>query len=130
MTEPTLADWHSLYMDFRSRWREGPGLPTDCDLFFINDDESQMSIPDTNGSVLSSSNPAALCIMLDWAMRAGAWWEDQQSNAFCVTYERDGVWSWSIYTKTSHDSEHGNCPTHHSAYFAAISAAVEQEDSQ
>jgi hypothetical protein len=125
MTEPTLTDWHTLFTTVRERFPDAPGLPEGCDLFFITDHESQMSIPGTLGSTLSSDSTAALCIMLDWAIRFGAWWEDVANGRDFSVFSINSRWSWHC-VEDQEFSFDAMSNTHHAAYFAAVQAIVAQ----
>jgi hypothetical protein len=80
MTEPTLTDWHTLYTTTRERFPDAPGLPEHYRISdHVDYGETVMQSGSRREGVLyitfcSLDTHAALCVMLDWALRFGAWW--------------------------------------------------------
>jgi hypothetical protein len=130
VTDPTLTEWHALLASARERFPDAPGLPQMY--FFV---PPPKAFPE-DGYILHfglSEDPpergyfvphaSALCVMLDWAIRFGAWWEDAASARDFSVFSISSRWFWSCdnYQDFSFESM---SDTHHAAYFAAVQAIV------
>lgn len=122
MTDPTPTDWDTLYTTVRQRFPDAPGLP---DEFSFDLDDGVITEDLGCGAEHFHNDYAVLCIMLDWAMRFGAWWFDRGgANYFDVTDE-GGYWSSSVESEST-DMKREHHASHHAAYFAAVQAVVAQ----
>jgi hypothetical protein len=128
MTEPTLTDWHTLFTTVRERFPDAPGLPEGYE--FIVDDIGGDSALFHSPRLWLVPDDTALCVMLDWAIRFGAWWVQQRrKGAFSVEHVWNYGWTVDVtdYTEKGANellSTIGGSTgwSHHAAYFAAAQA--------
>jgi hypothetical protein len=152
MTEPTLTDWHTLYTTTRERFPDAPGLPEGYRISdHVDYGETVMQSGSRREGVLyitfcSLDTRAAFCVMLDWAMRFGAWWADQTpefdddytirgGENRCQAIYNSEKRLWAAYSSRlvspgteTHAKQvwedYSEHPSHHAAYFAAVQAIV------
>ena len=132
MTEPPLTDWHTLLTTVRARFPDAPGLP---DEFSFDLDDGVLREDIGWGEEHFHNDYAALCVMLDWAMRFGAWWTQQRRKRELVV---EHVWNYGWTVDVTDYTEKGAKEilstigeltewSHHAAYFAAVQAIVGDE---
>jgi hypothetical protein len=140
MTEPTLTDWHTLFTTVRERFPDAPGLPEG---YFLV--PHLKAFPEKGYSLyfgFSEDPPewghfvpytVALCVMLDWAMRFGAWWTLSDPKCEINISPEDHVWSVDVYHRRNIEDRgrlmaglllSADFKSHHAAYFEAVQAVV------
>ena len=127
MPDPTLEEWHALYTAFREKFPEGPELSDgtkwwkDAGYRWLYDQERH------DPTESPHTNHAAICIMLDWAMRAGAWWvqDGKAEGALSVGFHRSGIRPWCV-SEAGFTIGLGQSDSHHAAYYAAIKAIADR----
>lgn len=129
MTEPTLSYWHTLYTTTRERFPDAPGLPEDYE--FVVDDMAGDSALLHSPYLRLVPDDTALCIILDWAMRFGAWWVLSDPKCEITISPVDHVWSVDVYHRRDIEDRgrllaglllSADFKSHHAAYFAAVKA--------
>jgi hypothetical protein len=128
MDDPTLTDWRALYTTTRERFPDAPGLPEGYS--FVPDDIDGGSALLYEPYLQVEPSDAALCVMLDWAIRFGAWWVQQRrKGAFSVEHVWNYGWTVDVTDYTERGVEEilstigGSTGwSHHAAYFAAAQA--------
>lgn len=137
MTNPTLEDWHALYTAFREKFPEGPRLlETDNERLVWLEYSDFQSVrigvrwkdsTASHGQAVMLPAETSKYVMLDWAMRAGAWWQDQHgARYFDVVMHTSDRWSWSTEAEKRFNKKSGDAGTHHAAYYAAIEAITDR----
>ena len=123
---PSLSDWHTLYTTTRERFPDGPGLPDGYKWAEGADEDSRVVHWSYNLNTWLPKH-AALCVMLDWAIRFGAWWErrDAGNRSVVVRLDIQG-WTWSVRNEYGTRTTWDHLPSHHAAYFAAVQAIGER----
>jgi hypothetical protein len=124
---PSLSDWHTLYTAVLERFPDAPVLPQRY-LFVppprASPEDGLRFVHWTYNLNTWFPKHAALCVMLDWATRFGAWWESSAEKNVLSVYSGAGGWSWWSKTATTEKRGRGKV-SHHAAYFAAVQAIGE-----
>jgi hypothetical protein len=131
---PSLSDWHALFTTVRERLPDAPGL---TDEFSFDLDDGVLREDLGLGAEYYHSGYTALCVMLDWAMRFGAWWVLSDPKCEIDISPIDHVWSVDVYNRRNIEDTgrllsgillSANFKSHHAAYFAAVQAIGESNE--